>query len=94
MPLDLEKFTDKKIMNILVYGRPNKKDIILLWNPLALLPCNLCGWYSDIEQGEFNIALLLYVHGIGGLCQGCQINLFWELKKRNLSLNIGKVVFS
>jgi hypothetical protein len=93
MPLDLEKFTDKEIMNIVVYGFPNNKCKCLFWGPLRILPCNLCGWTVDFHPTDFMMMIKLYAYGAGCLCQGCQMNFFWELEMRNLSLNIGKVVF-
>jgi hypothetical protein len=95
MPLDLEKFQDKEIMNIVIYGFPKKGMRCRLWGFQGALPCNLCGWQVlEHNPTKLGVIFQLYCNGVGCLCQWCQITLFWEVKNRNLSLNIGKVVFS
>jgi hypothetical protein len=94
MPIDLEKFTDKDIMRIVLYGHPKKGSRCILFGPHGLLPCNLCRWnVLEHNPAELGVIFQLYCNGVGCLCQWCQIALFWEVKKRNLSLDIGKVVF-
>jgi hypothetical protein len=94
MPFKPDEFSDDEIMNIVLYGHICKEAKSIFVGPFGHFPCNLCRWCVDFHLDEFEIIFQLYKKGVGCLCQWCQITLFWELKKRNLSLNIGKVVYS
>ena len=95
MPYDFSKFTDKEVINIILYGHPTKDGKSIYLGPFGLFPCNLCRWkVLEHEPTDLGVIFQLYCHGIGSLCQWCEISLFWEIKKRNIVLDIGRVVFS
>ena len=94
MPFDPSKYSNEEIMNLVIYGHIRKGMRSILRGPFGVFPCNMCRWQAwDFDHSEAEIVSLLYWFGIGRLCQWCQITLFWELKKRNLGLEIGKVVY-